>query len=119
MSKCARLGAVTFSKTVCLGLSLFTVEFATKSLNPWVDLNILRNYYHSNVGFYTLPLTKVDFFFFLETQFSLLVVYVRTLGSKSQNPGRTCSGRKARILAPVSEKLRKDPLLVFLLSSWW
>lgn len=82
-------GAVTFSKVVCLAW-LFNIHgtMCYQVLNVLYHLDVLRYYYHSHVGFYNLPLTKVDFSFlylnFFETQLSF--VFVRNLGSKSQKP---------------------------------
>lgn len=91
---------------------------------PCADLNVLRYYYHSYVGFYNPPLTKVAFFFF----FGKTIVFTFCLCQDSwqQVPeiqSVLAQVAKRHILAPVWEKFRKDQStsdfpLVFMVVKW-
>lgn len=77
---------------------------------PCADLNALRYYYHSNVGFFNPPLTKVDSF--LKHDCLHFLYLPGLLAASHRNPVCTCSSRKGHILASVLEKFRKVPLLI-------
>lgn len=110
MSERAIVGAVTFSKAAWLGFSLFTVEFAIKSLNALCRFKCFQVLLSQSCRFFNPPLTKVDSF--LKHNCLHFLYLPGLLAASHRNPVCTCSSRKGHILASVLGKFRKVPLLI-------